>query len=79
MKEKDDGEKKEASFRGMCKMMSVDQSAITHDNFILFCDAISTWDNPPSDLEEQFVEVLNNFFTIFFSFFAKQSFSKEFV
>jgi len=54
-----DCEEKDSAFRGMCKMITASQSGIIHDDFVFLCDALASWDNPGSDIKEQFVKVLN--------------------
>ncbi len=57
MRKVQDQEEKESAFRGMCNMMTVNEHGIEKDYFALFCNAVTSWPNPPSDLKEQFVKV----------------------
>ena len=57
MRDVRDQEEKESAFRGMCNMIAVNDQGIEKDYFVLFCNAVASWSNPPSDLKEQFVKV----------------------
>ena len=51
-----DNEEKDSAFRGICSMISVNPSGVIQD-FIYFCDAVASWNNPKSDLKNMFLEV----------------------
>ena len=51
-----EGEEKDTAYRGMCNMIAINRNGIIND-FFYFCKAISSWNNPRSDLKEQFVTV----------------------
>lgn len=46
-----DNEEKDSAFRGMCQMITVNPAGVVPD-FIFFCDAAASWNNPKSDLHE---------------------------
>ena len=56
MKDYENDEEKESAFRGLCNMVAADRDVIREDLFY-FCDAVTSWVNPPSDLKEEFTEV----------------------
>lgn len=51
-----DNEEKDSAFRGMCCMIQVNPNGILPD-FVFFCDAVASWNNPKNDLKETFVKV----------------------
>lgn len=53
-----DNEEKDSAFRGICSMISVNPSGVVQD-FIYFCDAIASWNNPKPDLKNMFYEILH--------------------
>lgn len=68
-----DNDEKESAFRGICALIhrnptgivSVCHSALiilnlTNKNFIFFCDAINSWQQPPPALSAMFSEVLKS-------------------
>ena len=52
-----DNEEKDSAFRGLCAMISCNPNGIV-DEFIYFCDAIVSWNNPLLDLKEMFANIL---------------------
>ena len=40
-----DNDEKDSAFRGMCQMISVNPAGVVPD-FIFFCDAVASWQNP---------------------------------
>lgn len=58
-----DNEEKDSAFRGICSMISENPPGVIQD-FIYFCDAIASWNNPKPDLKNMFYEVvfINYFF-----------------
>ena len=55
-----DNDEKDSAFRGMCQMISVNPAGVVND-FIFFCDAIASWQNPRPDLKEMFHNILHGF------------------
>ena len=55
-----DNDEKDSAFRGMCQMISVNPAGVVND-FIFFCDAIASWQNPRPDLKEMFHKILHGF------------------
>lgn len=51
-----DNEEKDSAFRGVCSMISLNPSGVLND-FIYFCDAVASWNNPKEDLRNMFNEV----------------------
>jgi len=41
-------------------MISVNPAGVVHD-FIFFCDAVASWNNPKADLKEMFHKILHGF------------------
>lgn len=60
-----DNEEKDSAFRGICSMISVNPSGVVQD-FIYFCDAIASWNNPKPDLKNMFYEVFSYLYIYFF-------------
>ena len=52
-----DNEEKDSAFRGLCSMISCNPNGIIKE-FIFFCDAIVSWNNPLPDLKEMFTNIL---------------------
>ncbi|CAB4054006.1 TNPO1 [Lepeophtheirus salmonis] len=48
-----DNDEKDSAFRGMCQMISVNPGGVASD-FIFFCDAVASWQNPHPDLKDMF-------------------------
>jgi hypothetical protein len=46
--------------RGMCQMINVNPLGVAND-FIYFCDAIASWQNPQQDLKIMFNNILHGF------------------
>ena len=55
-----DNDEKDSAFRGMCHMISVNPAGVV-DNFIYFCDAVASWQNPHDELKEMFYKILHGF------------------
>lgn len=64
-----DNDEKDSAFRGVCQMISINPAGVVVD-FIFFCDAVASWNNPRDDLKEMFQKVktqLIKFFCYFFN------------
>jgi len=46
--------------RGMCQMINVNPLGVAND-FIYFCDAIASWQNPHPELKVMFNNILHGF------------------
>lgn len=57
-----DNEEKDSAFRGLCLLISINPNGVLND-FIFFCDAIASWNNPKQDLKEMFYRILHGFKT----------------
>lgn len=55
-----DNEEKDSAFRGVCEMIRVNPVGVVQD-FIFFCDAVASWQNPKPDLKEMFFKILHGF------------------
>ena len=55
-----DNDEKDSAFRGMCQMINVNPGGVVND-FIFFCDAIASWQNPNADLKDMFYKILHGF------------------
>ena len=55
-----DNDEKDSAFRGMCHMISVNPGGVA-ENFIYFCDAIASWQNPHAELRDMFMRILHGF------------------
>ncbi|OTF76627.1 Transportin-1 [Euroglyphus maynei] len=55
-----DNEAKDSAFRGICSMISENPNGVLQD-FIYFCDAVASWNNPEPDLKNMFLEILHGF------------------
>ena len=55
-----DNDEKDSAFRGMCQMISVNPGGVVPD-FIFFCDAVASWQNPHPDLKDMFYKILHGF------------------
>jgi len=55
-----DNDEKDSAFRGICHLISLNPSGVVND-FVFFCDAIASWNNPKPDLKEMFFKILNGF------------------
>uniref|UniRef100_T1GZD4 Transportin-1 n=1 Tax=Megaselia scalaris TaxID=36166 RepID=T1GZD4_MEGSC len=58
-----DNDEKDSAFRGMCHMITVNPAGVVPD-FIFYCDAVASWINPPSDLQQMIqkkLEELNQY------------------
>jgi len=57
-----DNDEKDSAFRGICQMISVNPAGVVLD-FIFFCDAVASWQNPQTDLKDMFGKILHGFKT----------------
>lgn len=55
-----DNDEKDSAFRGICHLISLNPAGVVND-FVFFCDAIASWNNPKPDLKEMFLKILNGF------------------
>jgi len=55
-----DNEEKDSAFRGFCEMIHANPNGITVD-FIFFCDAVASWQEPKPDLKQIFHRILHSF------------------
>lgn len=55
-----DNDEKDSAFRGICQMISVNPGGVVPD-FIFFCDAVASWQNPQADLKDMFYKILHGF------------------
>ncbi|XP_026832301.1 transportin-2 [Drosophila erecta] len=55
-----DNSEKYSSFMGMCHMIRVNPEGIMTD-FIFFCDAVASWENPPQDLRQMIQNIIQGF------------------
>ncbi|KPM12070.1 Transportin-1 [Sarcoptes scabiei] len=55
-----DNEAKDSAFRGICTMITANPDGVLND-FIYFCDAVASWDNPEESLKNKFTEILYGF------------------
>ncbi|XP_071494400.1 transportin-1-like [Diadema antillarum] len=55
-----DNEEKDSAFRGICAMIAINPSGVVQD-FIFFCDAVASWQNPKPNLKEMFAKILHGF------------------
>jgi len=55
-----DNEEKDSAFRGICGMIGVNPGGVVQE-FIFFCDAVASWNNPKQDLKQMFHEILHGF------------------
>ena len=55
-----DNEEKDSAFRGVCHLISLNPAGVVND-FVFFCDAIASWNNPKPDLKEMFFKVCSLF------------------
>jgi transportin-1 len=60
-----DNDEKDSAFRGICHLISLNPGGIVND-FVFFCDAIASWNNPKPELKEMFYKVLFISFNFFF-------------
>ena len=51
-----DNEEKDSAFRGVCAMIGLNPQGVAQD-FIFFCDAVASWEEPKNDLKEMFFKV----------------------
>lgn len=51
-----DNEEKDSAFRGMCAMISLNPQGVAQE-FVFFCDAVASWNEPKDDLKEAFFKV----------------------
>ncbi|CAF4090037.1 unnamed protein product, partial [Rotaria sp. Silwood2] len=55
-----DNDEKDSAFRGICNMIILNPLAVTNE-FIYVCDAIASWENPPTELHAKFRIILQTF------------------
>ncbi|KAI6197203.1 Importin-beta domain-containing protein [Aphelenchoides besseyi] len=55
-----DNEEKESAFRGVCFMINANPQGVVQ-NFVFFCDALASWNNPPTELRVMFRSILEAF------------------
>ncbi|KAG1702063.1 Transportin-1 [Nymphon striatum] len=55
-----DNEEKDSAFRGIATMISINPAGVIQD-FIFFCDAVASWNNPKQDLKMMFNKILHGF------------------
>nr|NP_648038.1 uncharacterized protein Dmel_CG8219 [Drosophila melanogaster]AAF50673.2 uncharacterized protein Dmel_CG8219 [Drosophila melanogaster] len=55
-----DHDEKYLSFMGMCHMIRENPGGVVPD-FLFFCDAIASWDNPPQDLRQMIRRIIEGF------------------
>lgn len=58
-----DNDEKDSAFRGICHLISINPAGVVND-FVFFCDAIASWNNPKADLKEMFFKVCIFFFIL---------------
>ncbi|VDN14996.1 unnamed protein product [Dibothriocephalus latus] len=46
-----DNEEKDSAFRGICNMITLNPPGVL-DDFLFFCDAVASWNNPKEDLKQ---------------------------
>ncbi|CAH8643362.1 unnamed protein product [Heterobilharzia americana] len=49
-----DNEEKDSAFRGICNLITLNPSGVLND-FLFFCDAVASWNNPKEDLRNAFM------------------------
>nr|VZI04587.1 unnamed protein product [Spirometra erinaceieuropaei] len=57
-----DNEEKDSAFRGICNMITLNPPGVLED-FLFFCDAVASWNNPKEDLKQRFSSILQGFKT----------------
>ncbi|VDL91032.1 unnamed protein product [Schistocephalus solidus] len=57
-----DNEEKDSAFRGICNMITLNPPGVL-DDFLFFCDAVASWNNPKEDLKQRFSSILQGFKT----------------
>ncbi|CAH8588883.1 unnamed protein product [Schistosoma turkestanicum] len=57
-----DNEEKDSAFRGICNLITLNPAGVLND-FIFFCDAVASWNNPKDDLKNRFNDILHGFKT----------------
>jgi transportin-1 len=55
-----DNEEKDSAFRGLCAMININPQGVAQD-FIYFCDAVASWEEPKEDLKEMFYKIFHGF------------------
>lgn len=56
-----DNDEKDSAFRGVCHLISLNPAGVVND-FVFFCDAIASWNNPKPDLKDMFFKVSSFYF-----------------
>ncbi|VDL19318.1 unnamed protein product [Hymenolepis diminuta] len=57
-----DNEEKDSAFRGICNVITLNPQGVIND-FLFFCDAVASWNNPKEDLKQKFFAILIGFKT----------------
>ncbi|XP_043646591.1 transportin-1-like isoform X2 [Drosophila teissieri] len=55
-----DNSEKYSSFMGMCHMIRLNPEGVVTD-FMFFCDAVASWENPPQNLRQMIQNILQGF------------------
>ncbi len=51
-----DNDEKDSAFRGICNVITLNPQGVM-DDFLFFCDAVASWNNPKEDLKQKFISV----------------------
>lgn len=51
-----DNEEKDSAFRGICNVITLNPQGVINE-FLFFCDAVASWNNPKDDLKQKFYSV----------------------
>ncbi|CDS37042.1 transportin 1 [Echinococcus multilocularis] len=57
-----DNEEKDSAFRGICNVITLNPQGVMNE-FLFFCDAVASWNNPKDDLKQKFYSILVAFKT----------------
>ncbi|VDM35153.1 unnamed protein product [Hydatigera taeniaeformis] len=57
-----DNEEKDSAFRGICNVITLNPQGVVNE-FLFFCDAVASWNNPKDDLKQKFYSILVAFKT----------------
>ncbi|VDK35729.1 unnamed protein product [Taenia asiatica] len=57
-----DNEEKDSAFRGICNVITLNPQGVVNE-FLFFCDAVASWNNPKDDLKQRFYSILVAFKT----------------
>lgn len=55
-----DDEEKESAFKGLCKLIAHNPSAVVN-HFVFVCDAFTSWEQPSPELKQQMTQILHAF------------------